>query len=189
METPYSLRLMTLYSQCLAENRRAMGMANDVSSITDQHDALDAATYLACYITLKAIHHLGRSPSEERRENFDMLSVYHAFATLIYVFLILPLKAEGMMPDVVKGAVMIGKSLFPELTDEECVECIESGTRKFQLVGDAEQDHLVNYRQDMDKAVIAFVVVGSDENAPFDKEEIVPLFGSLLNVLCEAFSN
>lgn len=195
MDIPYSLRLMTLYSRCLAENRRALadvlgneaGAAQGTGAARDSHDAFAAATYLACYLTLKAIHQLGRAPAQERHESFDRLSVYHAFAMLVYVYLVLPLREEGMAPDVVKGAVMIGKSLFPELTDEECVECIESGTRKFQLVGDAEQDHLMQYRQDMDRATIAFVVVGTDENAPYEMEDITPLFGSLLSVLCEAF--
>ena len=68
-------------------------------------------------------------------------------------------------------------------------EIIESGTNKFQLIADATQDHWVEYRQDLDKATIAFVIAGTDEETPFDKEEVIPMFGALLSMLCEAFAN
>jgi hypothetical protein len=181
--TPYSERLSLLYGLCLAES-------GELQSPEDMpaHDAQDAATYLACYITFKAIQELGRSPAEEREHNFDSLSVYQAFAMLVFVYLTLPLREEDIIPDIPQGAIVIAKTLFAELSDEALAECVESGARKFQLIGDAEQEHLMNYRQDLDKAVVSFVIVGTDDNAPFDKEEIIPLFGTMLGMLCEAFA-
>lgn len=181
--TPYSERLSLLYGLCLAETGQ-LKSPDDMPP----HDAQDAASYLACYITFQAIQELGRSPAEDREHDFDMLSVYQAFAMLVFVYLTLPLGEEGIAPDISEGAIVIARTLFGELSDEELAECVESGARKFQLVGDAELEHLANYRQDLDKACIAFVIAGTDDDAPFDKEEIVPLFGTMLGMLCEAFS-
>jgi hypothetical protein len=36
---------------------------------------------------------------------------------------------------------------------------------------------------------VAFVIAGTDDDSPHDKEEIIPLFGQLLSQLCEAFEN
>jgi hypothetical protein len=47
----------------------------------------------------------------------------------------------------------------------------------------------MDFREDMDKTVIAFVVAGTDDSAPFDKEELIPVFATMLNQLCEAFEN
>lgn len=181
MEKQYSERLLDLYAACQAES------PVELSDDTEQ-DAFAAATFIASYLTLKAIQHLGRSPSEERQSNFDMLGVYQCFATLTFVILTLPLKSEDIEPDVVQGAVVIGKALFYELSDEACLECIESGLRKMQLIGKAEQDYLVQFREDLDKAVIAFVIAGTDEDAPFEPDDLIPVFGALLNILCETFS-
>jgi hypothetical protein len=181
----YSERLLDLYDACHDE----MPEAQTTEFIGDvEQDTFVAATFIASYLTLKAVQHLGRSPSDERIDNFDMLSVYQAFATLVFVILTLPLKSEDIEPDVVQGAAVIGKALFDELSDEACVECIESGLRKVQLIGKAEQDYLVQFREDMDKAVIAFVIAGTDENAPFTTADLIPVFGALLNILCETFS-
>jgi hypothetical protein len=117
-----------------------------------------------------------------------MLGVYHAFATLTFVILTLPLKSEDIEPDVVQGAVVIGKALFYELSDEACLECIESGLRKVELIGKAEQEYLVQFREGLDHAAIAFVIAGTDPDAPVTTEELIPLFATLLNVLCETFS-
>src|SRR5690606_2057220 len=100
------------------------------------YDAQEAATFLACTIAFKAIQQAGRSPVDERNENFDMLSVYQAFAMLAYAYLALPLRNEisnevgdeGPAPDLTGAAVTIAKTLFAELTSEEWVEIIESGT-------------------------------------------------------------
>lgn len=181
--TIYSERLSLLYGLCLAETGQLQS-PDDMPA----HDALDAATYLACYITVKAIQELGHSPADEREHDFYILSVYQAFAMLVFVYLTLPLRAEDVSPDIAEGAITIAKTLFAELSDEALAECVESGGHKFQLIGDAEQEHLMNYRQDLDKAVIAFVVAGTDDNAPFEKEEVIPLFGTMLGMLCEAFA-
>lgn len=187
MEMNYSKRLSPLYAICLNETRGNDGIRP--SSNLEDYDALEAATYLTCYITFKAIHQAERSPVDERVENFDMLSVYQAYAMLLYACLTLPLGEEGIAPALDQASVTIAKSLFAELSVEELAEIVESDNHKFQLIGDAEAEHWMNYREDIDKAAIAFVVAGTDENSPYDKEEPVPLFGALLSMLCEAFAS
>ncbi|OGV73197.1 MAG: hypothetical protein A3B82_01110 [Methylophilales bacterium RIFCSPHIGHO2_02_FULL_57_10] len=186
METSYSQRLLDLYAACQAETRPAA----EVSPFSGdrEQDVFSAATFIAAYLTLKAIQHLGRSPAEERHTNFDMLGVYQCFASMAFVFLTLPLRRENIEPDVVKGAVVIGKALFFELPDESCVECIESGLRKLQLIGKADQEYLVHFREDLDKATIAFVIAGTDDSSPLRPNDLVPVFAALLNILCETFS-
>lgn len=186
MTTLYSQRLLDLYAACQAETHQS-SEAPELSYDLEQ-DTFSAATFLSAYITLKAIRHLGRSPAEERHSDFDMLGVYQGFACMIFVFLTLPLKQEEIEPDMVKAAVVIGKALFFELPDEACVECIESGLRKVQLIGKAEQDYLVNFREDLDRATIAFVVAGTDDASPVQADDLVPVFAALLNILCETFS-
>jgi hypothetical protein len=61
--------------------------------------------------------------------------------------------------------------------------------QKFQLIAGAEQEHWSNYREDLDKAVIALVVAGTEESADFDKEDLFPIIGALLSMLCEAFES
>lgn len=192
MDMTYSQRLSLLYGICLAEAQRNVGLSPEEilqSKRLEDYDPLEAATYLACTITFKAIQHAGRSPVDERSYSFDMLSVYQAYAMLVYVYLTLPLGEENMAPALVKSAVIITRSLFAELSDEEWAEIIESANHKFQLIGDAEQEHWMTYREDLDKAVIAFVIAGTDEDSPFDKDELIPLFGALLSMLCEAFAS
>ncbi|MCB4811876.1 hypothetical protein LG204_11175 [Methylovorus menthalis] len=180
----YSQRLNLLYGIALHE------MGGDAGSISvDDGNVQDAAHFLACYLTVKAIQLAERSPADERVENFDMLSVYQAYAMLVYTYLVLPLGDEGVQPDFQKTAVTIAKSLFVELAEDEWLEIIESGQHKYQLIGDAEAEHWMNYRQDLDKAVVAFVVAGTDENAPFSQEDILPIFGTMLSMLCEAFES
>jgi len=186
MDTPYSQRLLDLYAARHTENRQnreAMELSGDT-----QRDVFSAATYLAAYITLKTIHHLDRSPAEERQSNFDMLGVYQCFANMVFVFLTLPLRQEEIETDTVKGAVVIGKALFFELPDEATVECIESGLRKLQLIGKAEQEYLVQLREDLDRATIAYVIAGTDPASPVRADDLIPVFGALLNILCETFS-
>jgi hypothetical protein len=191
IEITYSQRLSLLYGICLAEAQREVGLnlVETQSRKLQDYDALDAATFLACTITFKAIQYAGRSPVDERDEHFDMLSVYQAFAMLAYAYLALPLGGENIEPDLTGASVIIAKTLFAELTNEEWAEIVESGTGKFQLIGDADQEHWMDYRQDLDKAVIAFVVTGTDDEAAFEKEEVIPLFGTLLSMLCEAFAS
>jgi hypothetical protein len=190
MET-YAQRLSLLYGICLAEAQREAGLHLDKiqSKNLQDYDAEEAATFLACTIAFKAIQQAGRSPADERNENFEMLSVYQAFAMLAYAFIALPLGNEGVVPDFTAASVTIAKTLFAELGNEEWAEIIESGGNKFQLIADAEQEHWVDYRQDLDKAVIAFVIAGTDDDAEFEKEEVIPIFGTLLSMLCEAFAS
>lgn len=187
MDMTYSQRLSLSYALCLNEARDAAGEAP--STNLEDYDALEAATYLACYITFRAIKEAGRSPADERVENFDMLAVYQAFAMLVYTYLTLPLGDEGIEPDYKTSAITIARSLFAELENEELAEIIESGNHKYQLIGDAEAEHWMNYRQDIEKVLIAFIIAATDEEAPFDKEELVPMLGALLSMLCEAFAS
>ncbi|MEZ0233220.1 MAG: hypothetical protein ACAH12_10305 [Methylophilaceae bacterium] len=187
MDMTYSQRLSFLYALSFNELRQSQG--DQPNTDLDDYAPLDAATYLACYITFKAIQQAERSPADERIENFDMLSVYQAYAMLVYTYLTLPLGEEGIEPEFDQAAITIAKSLFSALSNEELVEIVESGNRKYQLIGDAEQEHWMDYREDLDKTVIAFIVAGTDENAPFDQDDIIPLLGALLSMLCEAFSS
>ena len=185
----FSERLSLLYALCLNEGRDSTANPSPIPSTQlADYDPLEAANYLACYITFKAIRQAERSPADERVENFDMLSVYHSFAMLVYAFLMLPLGEEELAPDTEAAAVVVAKTLFAGLPDEELAEIIESGSHKFQLIADARQEHWVDYRQDLDKAVIAFVIAGTDDETPFEKEEVIPMFGALLSMLCEAFN-
>ncbi|HEX5539729.1 MAG TPA: hypothetical protein VFX01_08065 [Methylophilaceae bacterium] len=180
----YSQRLSLLYGISIAESG-----GNEPSTELADYDALEAASYLACALTFNAIRHAERSPADERLENFDMLSVYQAFAMLIYAYLTLPLGREGIAPDVEGSPVVIARTLFAGLENEEWAEIIESGTRKFQLIAGAEQEHWTTYREDLDKAVVAYVIAGTDDSTPFDKEEVIPMLGALLSMLCEAFDS
>lgn len=183
---PYSKRLSLLHALCLAETRHADEAAP--SSDLDDYDALEATTYLSCYLAFRAIQQAERSPADERYDNFDMLSVYQAYAMLVYAYLTLPLQAEQITPVLEEAAVVMARSLFSELSHEELADIVDSGTRKFTLIGNAEAEHWADYREDLDKAVIAFVVAGTDENSPFDKDELLPMFGAMLSMLCEAFA-
>ena len=183
----YSERLNLLYALCLNEIKAAQGEA-PITTLQVQ-DPLEAANYLACYITFKAIQQAERSPGDERTENFDMLSVYQTYAMLVYAYLTMPLGQEGIVPDVEGSPVVIAKTLFTGLGAEEWAEIIASGSHKFRLIADAEQEHWVSYREDLDKVVVALVVAGTDENAPFHKDELIPMLGTLLSMLCEAFSS
>lgn len=185
MQMPYSKRLSLLYALCYAETSMEQGIAP--SSDLEDYDPLEAANFLACYITFRSIQQAERSPTDERIDNFDMLTVYQAYAMLALVYLTLPLSEEGIVPDFTQSAVTIARTLFAELSNDELAEVIESGTHKFQLIGDATQEHLANYRQDIEKSVLAFIVAGTDEEAPFEKEELLPVFGGLLSMLCELF--
>ena len=75
------------------------------------------------------------------------------------------------------------------MPDAELVEVIESGLQKFQLIADAEVEHWTEFRENLDKLTVAFVVAGTDDESPHEKEELIPYFGQLLSQLCEAFEN
>lgn len=187
METTYSKRLQLLRALCEAESQ-PVGSAQKQPDLSE-YEPLDAANYLACYLTFKAIQRADRSPADERVENFDMLSVYQTFAMLVYAYLSLPLAQEEFSPDIEQASLVIVKSLFAGLADDELAEIVEAGTRKFELIANAEQEHWASYRQDLDRAVIAYVIAGTDDEAPFEMEEILPLHAALLSMLCEAFAS
>ena len=106
----------------------------------------------------------------------------------MFLFLVLPLAADEIVADLEQDQIVIAKSLFSELGAEELADIVESGMRKFSLVGNADAEHWTNYREDMNKAVIAFVIAGTDDTAPFEKEELIPVLGAFLSMLCEAFA-
>lgn len=186
MEIQYSKRIKLMHALCMAETSHG-----DVQPSTDldQYNALAAADYLSCYVTFRAIQAAERSPSAERSENFDMLSVYQAFALLSYAFLTMPLAQEDIQPQLQAAQVTIAKTLFAGLPDNELIEIIESGFNKFQLIADAEAEHWAEFRENLDKLTVAFVIAGTDDDSPHEKDEVLPIFGQLLSQLCEAFEN
>lgn len=187
MEIQYSKNIKLMHALCLADTLRDDEAKPNIN--LDEYDALAAADYLSCYVTFKAIQAAERSPLAERTENFDMLSVYQAYALLTYAFLTMPLAQEDISPNLQAAQVTIAKTLFAGLPDAELIEIIESGFNKFQLIGDAEAEHWAEFRENLDKLTIAFVIAGTDDDSPHSKEEVLPLFGQLLSQLCEAFEN
>lgn len=187
MEIQYSKRIKLMHALCLADTLRSDEAA--VNADLNNYDALAAADYLSCYVTFRAIQAAERSPQAERTENFDMLSVYQAYALLVYAFLTMPLAQEDIAPNLQAAQITIGKTLFAGLPDAELLEIIEAGFNKFQLIGDAEAAHWAEFRENLDKLTVAFVIAGTDDDSPHSKEEILPIFGQLLSQLCEAFEN
>lgn len=186
MATKYSTNLKLMHALCLAEsNAQSMPLDTDLN----QYDALVAADYLSCYITFKAIQASERSPAIERTENFEMLGVYHAYAMLVYAYLSMPLAQDDIAPNPQAAQVTIAKTLFAGLDDAELLEVIESGFNKFQLIADAEVEHWSEFRENLDKLAIAFVIAGTDDESPHSKEEVLPIFGKMLSQLCEAFED
>lgn len=186
MQNSYSERLKFMHALCLATTARDGEAPN---TDLDAYDALNAADYLSSYVTFKAIQLADRSPATERSENFDMLSVYQAYALLAYAFFTSPLVQEGVEPDFHTAQITMAKTLFAGLPDAELVEVIESGFNKFKLIAEAEVEHWTEFRENLDKVVISFVVAGTDDDSPHTSEEILPIFGQLLSQLCEAFES
>ncbi len=186
METQYSQRLKLMHALCLAATSRDDETPN---TNLDDYDALNAADYLSCYVTFKAIQTAERSPLAERSDNFDMLSVYQAYALLTYAFFTPPLVQEGIKLDFQAAQISIAKTLFAGLPDAELIEIVESGFTKFQLIADAQALHWVEFRENLDKLVVSFVIAGTDDDSPHGAEEILTIFGQLLSQLCEAFEN
>jgi len=185
-EFNYPKRLSLLHALLLADLREQN--APPPSSDLNDYPPVDAACYIACFMSFQAIRQSGRSPAEERHDQFDMLSVYQVYALLVYAFISLPLQQEGMDANLEQQQFVIGKTLFAELSDEELADVIESGQRKFNLIIQAEAEHWQEYRQDLEKTAIAFVVAATDDDAPYSKEDIYPILSGLLSMLCEAFS-
>lgn len=186
MQHTYAQRLKLMHALCLVTTLRDDETPN---TDLDAYDALSAADYLSCYVTFKAIQTAERSPLAERNENFDMLSVYQAFALLSYAFFTSPLVQEDIKPDFQSAQITIAKTLFSGLPEVELIEIIESGFHKFQLIADADALHWIEFRENLDKVVISFLVAGTDDDSPHSMEEILPIFGQLLSQLCEAFSD
>lgn len=153
-----------------------------------QASASEAAEYLACYITFKAIQGAGRSPAEERDYQFDQLSVYQCYALFVHAFIAMPLKQADSNQDFTTAQVVIAKTLFSDLSNEEMVDVVESGMRKFQLIAEAQHEHWVDFREMLEKVTISYIVAATDEDSPHDKAEMLPLFAQLLSQLCEALS-
>ena len=190
----FAQRLNLLHALCLAETYND-GLPDriDLKSLTSQ----DSAHYLASYITFVAIREANRQPSEEVLDQFDHLSVYQAYALLVFAYLSLPVMREAQQlennqlinaaPDLNAAQVTIAKTLFEGLSDAQLIELMQSGYNKFQLIGDAEAEHWADFRENLDKLTISFIIAGTDDDSPHEKEEIIPLFGQLLSQLCEAF--
>ena len=189
MQTPYSKRLTLLHALCLAESFDD-GTKHNIN--LSEYNALESAHYLASYITFKAIEAADRQPAFERNNNFDMLSVYQAYALLAFAFFTAPLAAEARsqetnMPDLTATQIIIAKTLFSGLPEAELIEIIESGFNKFKLIGEAEAEHWIEFRENLDKLTVSFLIAGTDDDSPHSKEEVMPLFVQLLSQLCEAF--
>ena len=195
----FAQRLNLLHALCLAETYND-GLPDriDLKSLTTQ----DSAHYLASYITFVAIREASQQPSEEVNDQFDHLSVYQAYALLVFAYLSLPVMRESQFsatqqsenndstnkaPDLNAAQVTIAKTLFEGLSDAQLIELMQSGYNKFQLIGDAEAEHWADFRENLDKLTISFIIAGTDDDSPHEKEEIIPLFGQLLSQLCEAF--
>jgi hypothetical protein len=187
MEMHYSKRIKLMHALCLTEALRDDEARPNID--LNDYDALASADYLSCYVTFKAIQVAERLPLAERMDNFDMLSVYQAYALLVYAFFTTPLARENISPNFQTAQITIAKTLFSGLPDAELIEIIESGLQKFKLIGDAEVDHWLEFRENLDKLTVAFVIAGTDDESPHEKEDVIPLFGQLLSQLCEAFEN
>lgn len=181
----FATRLKLLHGICLAETLND-GKPN---SVLETYDTLDAADFLASFLTFKSIQDAGRNPALERKEQFDMLSVYQTFGLLVYAFLTLPLGSEGIAPDFQKAQVTIAKTLFSGISEQELVEILQSGHHKFQLIADAEAEHWAEYRENLDKCIISFMIAGTDDDSPHAKEDVLPVLSQLLSQLCEAFGS
>ena len=187
----YSKRLTLLHALCLAEtldDGDGQSSNNNFPNINlGEYKALDSAHYLASLVTVKAIQVADRQPAFERSNNFDMLSVYQAYALLTFAFFTAPLATEKITPDLTAAQIVIAKTLFAGLPEVELMEIIDSGFNKFKLIGEAESEHWTEFRENLDKLTISFLVAGTDNYSPHDKDEVLPLFGQLLSQLCEAF--
>ena len=187
----YSKRLTLLHALCLAETFDDGDGAKPNINL-GEYKALDSAHYLASYVTFQAIQTADRQPAFERSNNFDMLSVYQAYALLTFAFFTAPLateidSSEASKPDLTAAQIIIAKTLFAGLPEAELMEIIDSGFNKFKLIGEAKAEHWCEFRENLDKLTVSFLIAGTDDDSPHDKDEVLPLFGQLLSQLCEAF--
>jgi hypothetical protein len=69
------------------------------------------------------------------------------------------------------------------------MEIIDCRFNKFQHISNAETECWSEFRENLDKLTVSFVVAGTDDDSPHSVDEVLPLFGQLLSQLCEAFDN
>ncbi|MGB4812556.1 MAG: hypothetical protein WBP13_08780 [Methylophilaceae bacterium] len=184
MQMQYATRIKLMHAICLAETA-----GEKANTDLDQYDALASAEYLSCYVAFKAIQAAERSPSAERNDNFGMLSVYQTYALMAYAFFTTPLAADDIQPNFKTAQITIAKTLFAGLLDAELIEVMEAGLQKFQLIAGAEAEHWQEFRENLDKLTVAFIVAGTDDESPHEVAELIPYFGQLLSQLCEAFED
>lgn len=190
MEMTYTERLKLLHQLCQVETRQVTGRSEDEARAAFANvDVEQAAYYIASFVAFRAIQSAGRHPGEELQSDFEMLGVYQCFALMVYAFLVMPLTQEGHQPDYDEAQVMIGSTLFEGIAPELLAEIIESGFHKFKLIAEAEAEHWLEYRENLDKVTISYLIAATDDESPHDAAEILPLFGQLLSQLCEAFSS
>lgn len=189
MDMTYTERLKLLHQLCQAETQSANGQTEEEARAAFASvDAEESAFYIASFVTFRAIQSAGRHPAEELQADFDMLGVYQCFALMVYAFLFMPLTQEGHQPDYGKAQIVIAKTLFEGIAPELLAEIIESGFHKFKLIAEAESEHWLEYRENLDKVTISFMIAATDDDSPHTSAEVLPLFGQLLSQLCEAFS-
>jgi hypothetical protein len=189
MEMTYTERLKLLHQLCQIETRQVVQRSEEEArEALAQADVEQATYYIASFVTFKAIQAAGRHPGEELQSDFEMLGVYQCFALMVFAFLSMPLTQEGHQPDYDEAQVMIGSALFEGIDHELLAEIIESGFNKFKLIAEADAEHWLEYRENLDKVTISYIVAATDDDSPHAAAEVLPLFGQLLSQLCEAFS-
>lgn len=189
MEMTYTERLKLLHQLCQVETGQAVQRSEEEAKQALANADVEQATYyIASFVAFKAIQTAGRHPGEELRSDFEMLSVYQCFALMVYAFLSMPLTQEGHQPDYDEAQVVIGSALFEGIAPELLAEIIESGFHKFKLIAEADAEHWLEYRENLDKVTISYIIAATDDESPHDATEVLPLFGQLLSQLCEAFS-
>lgn len=189
MEMTYTERVKLLHQLCQVETRQATGQSeDDARAAFASADVEQAAYYIASFVTFRAIQAADRHPGEELQSDFEMLGVYQCFALMVYAFLFIPLTQEEHQPDYDEAQVAIGSTLFEGIPPELLAEIIESGFHKFKLIAEADAEHWLEYRENLDKVTISYIVAATDDDSPHDAAEVLPLFGQLLSQLCEAFS-
>ena len=189
MEMTYEERLRFMYQLCQAQTRGGIQSEAQAVEAFANVEIEDAIHYLASFLTFKAIQSADRHPAEELENDFEMLGVYQCFGLMVYAFLFMPLTQEGRHPNYDRAQITIGKTLFDGLAAEVLAEIIESGFHKFKLIAEAESEHWQEYRENLDKVTISYMIATTDDDSPHSPEEVLPLFGQLLSQLCEAFTS
>ena len=181
----YQKRINLLHAICMAEAYHDGAPNIDLASLS----AEESAHYLASFITFKAINAADRYPADELKNNLDMLSVYQCFGLLTFAFLSLPLTHDGITPNLETAQIVLAKTLFAGVGDAQMIEIVQAGFNKFSLIADADAEHWAEFRENLDKLTVSFVVAGTDDDSPHSKEDVLPIFGQMLSQLCEAFED